>query len=128
MKKIPYLQYGCGWSGVPDKWYNYDSSLTLLYEKIPIIGSFYTKNKTRFPKQVFYGNIAKRLPVENNSMKGIYCSHILEHLSLEDCKNALKETYRILKVDGVFRLVTPDLNFLIQQYFDHWKKRFYLFQ
>jgi predicted SAM-dependent methyltransferase len=41
---------------------------------------------------------------------------VLEHLALDDFRLALKNTYRILKPGGVFRLVMPDLRAMVQQY------------
>ena len=40
----------------------------------------------------------------------------LEHLSLEDCREALKNTYRMLQKGGLFRLVMPDLENAIDNY------------
>ena len=89
-----YVQYGCGWSA-PINWRNFDASPTLRFERIPIIGKLYTKNDSRFPQNVEFGDIVSGLPIANNSCKGVYCSHILEHLSLEDFKLALKNTHKI---------------------------------
>lgn len=46
----------------------------------------------------------------------MYCSHILEHLSLEDFRAALANTLRILAQGGVFRLVVPDLRVAAERY------------
>ena len=70
----------------------------------------------RFPDEVRYGNICKGLPVEDGSADGAYCSHVLEHLALEDMKLALKNNLRMLRTGGVFRLVVPDLKVLVQEY------------
>lgn len=110
-----YVQYGCGFSS-PEGWRNFDASPTLRFERLPIIGQFYTKNDTRFPANIEYGDIVKGLPVKINSCKGVYCSHILEHLSLNDFRVALKNTYEILQSGGKFRLVLPDLEYYINQY------------
>ena len=103
-----YVQYGCGFSA-PLEWVNYDASPTLRFEKFPLIGRLYTRNNQRFPSNVLYGDIVKGLPETNESCEGIYCSHILEHLSYTDFKKALSNTYRILKPGGLFRCVVPDL-------------------
>jgi len=109
------IQYGCGWSS-PKEWINFDGSLTLRFEKIPFLGKLYTKNKERFPESVEYGDIVKGLPISDNFCNYIYCSHILEHLSLNDCKKALSNTYQILKKGGTFRLVLPDFENCIKEY------------
>lgn len=110
-----YVQYGCGYSA-PIGWRNFDASPTLRFERIPLIGRLYTKDKSRFPDNVEFGDIVKGLPIPHDSVKAVYCSHILEHLSLEDFRMALLNTHSILKKGGCFRLVLPDLEFSINQY------------
>jgi ubiquinone/menaquinone biosynthesis C-methylase UbiE len=113
--KNKYVQYGCGFSS-PETWTNFDSSSTLYFEKIPLIGNLYTKNSSRYPKNVEYGNIIKGLPISFDSCQGVYCSHVIEHLSLEDMRLALSNTFKILKSGGYFRCVLPDLEYAINQY------------
>ena len=115
LKEDLYIQYGSGMSA-PEGWRHFDASPTLRFERLPFIGRLYTKNNQRFPLNVEYGDIVKGLPVAENSCKAVYCSHVLEHLSLEDCRVAIKNTYRILKSDGIFRLVLPDLEQAIESY------------
>jgi predicted SAM-dependent methyltransferase len=113
-----YVQYGCGFSA-PDGWKNYDASLTLRFERLPVIGGLHTKNDSRFPENIEFGNIVSGLPVDENSCEGVYCSHVLEHLSLEDFRIALRNTHKILKSGGCFRLVLPDLEYAIKQYINN---------
>lgn len=115
MKDSKYIQYGCGWSA-PEQWYNFDASPTLRFERLPFIGRLYTRNKSRFPSNVAYGDIVKGLPVAPNSCDGIYCSHILEHLSLNDFRTAIHNTNKLLRPGGIFRLVLPDLEYSIDRY------------
>lgn len=110
-----YVQYGCGMSS-HDGWINFDSSPTLRFERLPVIGKLYTKNNSRFPLNVRYGDIVKGLPLQNESCAVVYCSHVLEHLSLDDFRTALKNTFKVLKPYGVFRLVVPDLEVLAKKY------------
>jgi len=110
-----YVQYGCGFSS-PRTWRNFDTSLTLRFERLPIIGKLYTKNDERFPPNVEYGDIVKGLPIPAFTCKGVYCSHILEHLSLGDFRKALRNTHKILMHGGFFRLVLPDLEYSINKY------------
>jgi len=118
MKESYYVQYGCGMNA-PEQWRNFDSSPTLRFEKIPLIGLMYTKNKSRFPKNVEYGDIVKGLPINENVCKGIYCSHILEHLCLNDFRIAILNTFKILHPNGIFRLVIPDLEYAIKKYLEN---------
>jgi SAM-dependent methyltransferase len=114
-----YLQYGCGWDA-PDGWLNFDASPSLRVERIPFIGKSLSAllkgNSAPFPDNVQYGDIIRGLPVEAQSCDGVYCSHILEHLSLEDFRIALDSTNKLLKSGGIFRFVLPDLAFYIREY------------
>jgi SAM-dependent methyltransferase len=112
-----YVQYGCGLSA-PDGWINFDVSPTLRLQRLPLIGQLLLKNlNVVFPDNVKYGDITKGLPgISNDSCDGIFCSHVLEHLSLQDFRNALKNTYRILKPNGIFRCIVPDLELLARAY------------
>jgi len=115
MKKN-YVQYGCGLSA-PKEWINFDVSPTLRILKIPIIGTIYKKLlHIVFPSNALYGDIIKGLPIADNSCDGLFCSHVLEHLSLNDFRKALINSYKILKKEGVFRCVVPDLEFAARKY------------
>lgn len=108
-----YVQYGCGLCA-PDGWLNFDASPTLRLQKLPLVGGAVPGPK--FPKNVRYGDIRKGLPLPDGSADAVYCSHVLEHLALEDFREALKNTYRLLKPGGTFRFVLPDLRYHIEQY------------
>ena len=110
-----YVQYGCAFSA-PTGWINFDSSPTLRFERFPLFGKFYTKNSSRFPETVRYGDVVAGLPVDDGACQGVYASHVLEHLSLDDCRTALRETLRILTPGGIFRLVVPDLRVYAERY------------
>lgn len=110
------VQFGCGlWA--PKNWGNYDVSPGLRLRKIPILGNLVpTGPFGDWPKNVKYGNIITGLPLPDNSIDHLYCSHVLEHLALEDFRAALRNSYRLLKPGGVFRFVLPDLEGLIKDY------------
>jgi ubiquinone/menaquinone biosynthesis C-methylase UbiE len=65
---------------------------------------------------VEFGDIVKGLPISDSSCAAVYCSHVLEHLALEDFRGALNNTFRLLIVGGVFRLVMPDFQACIDAY------------
>src|SRR5262249_54197655 len=106
-----YVHYGCLFCA-PKSWLNFDASPTLIFERIPIVGRFYTKNQQRFPTNVRYGDIVKGLPIPEDSCRGLYCSHVLEHLARRDCQRALRNSYGYLQPGGTFRMVLPDLEVL----------------
>ena len=110
-----YVQYGCGLSG-PAGWINFDASPTLRLQRIPLIGRLLTAQRVRFPDNVKFGDVVRGLPLPNSSCKGIYASHVLEHLGLDEFHFALRETYRLLVPGGRFRLIVPDLASLAERY------------
>ncbi|MDJ0795457.1 MAG: methyltransferase domain-containing protein [Calothrix sp. MO_167.B12] len=123
MSSSLYVQYGCGLCA-PNNWQNFDASPNLWLERFPIFGRLYAGNKMledkvirqRFPNNIKYGDIVRGLPIEQNSCCGVYASHVLEHLSLEDFRLALSNTYKILKPDGILRIVVPDLEAITSSY------------
>ena len=116
MSNKVYVQYGCGQSA-PKEWVNFDVSPTLRIQKTPLIGSLLRKRlSANFPANVRYGDIIKGLPVAAESCDGLYCSHVLEHLSLADFRASLQNSYKILKKGGVFRCILPDLERPARQY------------
>ena len=49
------------------------------------------------------------LPFENNSVKGIFTEHFLEHLNYEnEAKQFLADCFRVLEPGGVIRIIVPD--------------------
>ncbi|HVM87473.1 MAG TPA: methyltransferase domain-containing protein [Puia sp.] len=111
-----YVQYGCGLCA-PKEWVNFDVSPTLRIQKIPILGKLIrNKLNTVFPDNVRYGDIITGLPIKENSCDGVFCSHILTLLSLNEFRIALANTYKILKKGGVFRCVLTDLEKCARDY------------
>ena len=109
------IHIGCGYT-IGKSWKNYDCTQTSRFEKIPIIGKFFNINKKRFPKEVLYGDIVKGPLTAPEEAENIYCSHTLEHMSLESMRNALENIYVMLKKNGTFRLVVPSLENYVKEY------------
>ncbi len=112
------IHYGCS-VFAPEGWENFDSSPVVTLQRLPVIGRVFEKGPFHhyiYPKNVRRGNISKGLPVKNSSARLVYCSHVLEHLSLEEFQLSIRNTYKMLKPNGVFRFVLPDLAFCIEQY------------
>jgi len=57
-----------------------------------------------------------RLPFENASIDAFYSSHMIEHLSYEAGLQLFRDIYRCLKHEGFCRLVTPDMDLLLDRY------------
>ena len=109
------VQYGCGLSA-PAGWENFDSSPTLRLQRLPLVGRCFLAGQPKFPKSVRWGNIVHGLPLGQNQADHAYCSHVLEHLALDELRRALANTRSLLKPGGVFRLVMPDLELLVKGY------------
>ncbi len=116
-----YVQYGAGYSA-GEGWINFDSSPTLRVQQLPVVGSRLAKlsgNAEPFPAGISFGDVLRGLPVATGSVDGLYASHVLEHLSLQDMRRALRESLRVLRPGGTFRLIVPDLLHRARAYVEH---------
>ena len=124
------VQFGCGLSN-PEGWLNYDSTPTLFIRRIPlsiqiaktarkIIGTRKARISANLnniiSNNAIYGDIIKGLPCDSNSVDILYASHVLEHLPLKEFRMSLAECLRVLKPNGVFRAVVPNLMYYIEEY------------
>jgi len=57
--------------------------------------------------------------IRDNSIKLIYTSHMIEHLTFSEAKFMLTEFYRILKPDGGLRIVTPNIDIFHNAYINN---------
>jgi SAM-dependent methyltransferase len=113
-----YVQYGCGLCA-PDAWLNFDASPRLRIERIHALRMLLRATTgILFPASARPGDIVRGLPVPDDAALGVYCSHVLEHLPRDSVPAALRNTFRILRPGGVFRLVVPDLQWRARQYLD----------
>lgn len=112
-----YVQYGCGLSA-PAGWINFDASPTLRLQRLPLLGRLARPVlNVVFPDGVRYGDILRGLPgIAPGSCAGVYCSHVLEHLALQDARRALANTLGLLAPGGTFRCVVPDLEAYARRY------------
>jgi SAM-dependent methyltransferase len=112
------LQIGAGLDG-PAGWTNVDASPTLRLQRLPVIGGWLQgRLRPRFSSRVSYGNVVRGLPFSTGSVDCVYSSHVLEHLSFEDCLAALHEVHRVLRPGGVFRSALPDLEHEVRLYLE----------
>ena len=119
------LNLGCG-SIQPTGWTNVDYSLGARLSKIPFY-NFINKRIKLFdigpegiPRvwndKIYIYNLNERFPWENGSADIIYCSHTLEHFSKQEGLDFLRECHRVLKKDGIIRIVVPDLKSFVEEY------------
>lgn len=116
IKETRFTQFGCGLCA-PLGWLNFDASPMMRLQKLPLIGKLIPSGTFgRYPPNVEYGDIVQGLPIPDDSVELLYCSHVLEHITLQELRLALQNCYRHLKTGGIFRLVLPDLEVMAKSY------------
>jgi predicted SAM-dependent methyltransferase len=118
MMALEYIQFGCGLC-VPPGWINFDASPTLWLQKyLPFTTPILVrKGYPAWPtRNILYGDIVRGLPVGAQSARGVYCSHIIEHLSLQEMRISIRNVLNYLQPGGHFRMVLPDLECLAREY------------
>jgi len=61
-------------------------------------------------KTIIHHDINNGIPFEDSTTKNIFTSHFIEHLTKEQGENILKECYRVLKKEGILRIVCPSVD------------------
>lgn len=65
---------------------------------------------------VYRVDISKPLPLDDDSVDFAYASHVLEHLAPHVAPRFMQEVRRVLKPEGTFRVVVPDLEQITTEY------------
>lgn len=119
--RIIKLNIGCGPSGIDD-WLNYDwgilpllSKLRLIRKILVIIRLIPQKYNIKWP-HLRLVDIRRHFPLKAEAVSFIYCSHVLEHFNYEEAVLILKECLRVLKNDGVLRIIVPDIQKMYELY------------
>jgi len=119
--KIKKLNLGSGPTGI-NGWINFDWGVLPVLSKMPLVRSIFVKlgllsrNYDAVWPTIKLVDIRKDLPLENKSIDYIYCSHVLEHFEKFEVIKIVKECKRVLKKNGLIRIVLPDLQKLIKEY------------
>jgi Uncharacterized protein conserved in bacteria len=53
-------------------------------------------------------DVSKGIPLDDNSLTGVFTEHCIEHIPLRDGYALLAECHRVLEPGGTLRIVTPD--------------------
>jgi SAM-dependent methyltransferase len=111
------IQFGCGLCA-PASWRNFDAGPAFwLEKKLPFTKSFLlSRGYPDYPANIEYGNVIDGLPVVPGSADAAYCSHVLEHLTLDEFRATLRNVHSYLRPGGTFRMVLPDLEWLVRAY------------
>ena len=56
------------------------------------------------------------VPFSDSSFSVVYHSHLLEHLSIEQAKEFLRDCHRVLCEKGIIRVAVPDLEQIVHNY------------
>lgn len=107
------VNIGSGLSGAPG-WYNIDNSPTVLLSRLPFGRTLF--KTPAWPKDVRRHDVVKGLPFPDNSVQYIYSSHTFEHFTWEGSLAVARECFRVLRGDGVLRVVVPDLKIALDKY------------
>jgi len=78
------------------------------------LSDFAKRNKYIFQQL----DITNGLPYDDNTVDLIFSSHLIEHLTMEEGLNLLRECHRVLKPGGMLRIATPDAKHLMTKYLD----------
>ncbi len=96
-----YIQFGCGLCA-PATWQNFDAGPAFWIEKnLPFLKeTLVQRGFPSYPVNIEYGDVVRGLPVEERSAQGVYCSHVLEHLALNEFRTTLLHVFSYLKPGG----------------------------
>lgn len=67
-------------------------------------------------KDVIAYNLAKGIPFADNSFDLVYHSHVVEHFAKTSATSVIRECHRVLKPQGILRVVVPDLEQIVRLY------------
>ncbi|MGA2807292.1 MAG: methyltransferase domain-containing protein [Terracidiphilus sp.] len=122
------LNLGCGLktSSSPDV-LNVDWNIYLRFKRNPLLRAFarwvFRGERLRYfrglPDNILVHDLSKGIPFPNDSIDVVYHSHILEHLDRDVAPRFLLEIRRVLKQDGLLRIVVPDLEEAARLYLAH---------
>lgn len=94
-EKLNYLNVGCGNKYHKD-WVNVD-----MHSNGP---------------DVISCNLLKGIPFPDETFEVLYHSQVLEHFPKEKAFDFIKECHRVLKKNGIIRIVVPDLENIVDEY------------
>lgn len=106
---------------------NVDWSLYLVLKKSnllrPLARQILKRDRLKrfdnLPDNIVVHDLSKGLPFESNSIDVVYHSHVLEHLDRNIAPHFLLEIKRVLKTNGIQRIVVPDLEKVCRDYLSH---------
>jgi predicted SAM-dependent methyltransferase len=107
-----------GWVNIdnsPSVWLSKHNTVRHLLQKVNLINE---STQQSWQVDLIFHDVRHGLPWPDQSVRYIYTSHLLEHLSPQGGERLLQECYRVMKSGGILRVVVPDLMLYAQHYID----------
>lgn len=76
-------------------------------------------NIARNPAADWNIDVRYGLPFDNETVQGIYCANLIEHLTQGETLSLLRECRRVLTSNGTLRILTQDLDVIVGYYADN---------
>lgn len=122
------LNLGCGnkTSSSPDV-INVDKSIYLRIKHNPLLRPFVPllvqgERREQFralSDNILVHDLSRGLPFDDGSVDAVYHSHLLEHIDHDAAEGFLREIQRVLKPNGIQRIVVPDFEEGARNYLAH---------
>jgi SAM-dependent methyltransferase len=119
------LNLGCGWK-MHRGWTNLDFSpyarlakrpaLARLLARLGLLSPLRQERLALVDPEMVCWDLRHGIPYADETFDVVYHSHFLEHLERKVAGIVLTECRRVLKKDGVIRVVVPDWETLVAQY------------
>jgi SAM-dependent methyltransferase len=118
----PWLNIGCG-SDHATGWVNIDASWQAWLARRPALarlaGFLTARQVGHWPRDVVYRDVRRGLGYSPATVAVVFSSHFIEHLHRDEALGFLREAHRVLKPEGVCRVVVPDVAAIVQWYLAH---------
>jgi predicted SAM-dependent methyltransferase len=134
------LHLGCFDKAIPG-WINTDITPHIFVSRIPGLAILlyksgllshqrYKQHKDKIFRNVFYLDVRRRFNFNDCTFDYVFCSHFIEHLYPDDAKFCVKQVFRVLKPGGIFRVIVPDLDKIVDEYKPQFSEDFcyYIFE
>jgi predicted SAM-dependent methyltransferase len=108
------LNLGCG-TRTHEAWVNIDFSLKATLKDLFFVRPFIS---TSNPVGYMNHDLRRGIPFPNGVVDVVYASHVLEHLVRKHAFPFMREIHRILKSNGIIRIVVPDLERVATAYLE----------
>lgn len=125
MSEIVLVNVGCGMSPTEGA-VNIDNSKTIKIAQnklsYKILRNIMSEPQRRFcdyclEHKIYYGT-CERLPIKDETVDVLYTSHMFEHLSVRTREKFFSEIRRVMKPEGIVRVVIPDTKVRVDNYLD----------